>query len=105
MIILGLFAVGVILGLGFNIYALLACCVVVAPVIAFLPHSNGVAGTVIAVISALASLQAGYVVGLVTPTMGLAARVASERIANLFAKLAEGLSTLRHGRWRSRSQQ
>ena len=105
MVILALFAVGVILGIGFNAYALLACSLVVVPVVVFLPHSNGVAGAVIAVISALASLQVGYGVGLVAPTMRSAARAAFERSLNMLAKVTERLSMLRHGRWPSRSQQ
>ena len=103
MSFLALFVVGVILGLGFNIYALLACCVIVAPTTAVLAFSNGVVGTTLIVIWALASVQAGYVIGLLASTRVTESRPVFGQGANFFAWITMALHMLRAGMRRSRS--
>jgi hypothetical protein len=103
MSFLALFVVGVILGLGFNVYALLACSVIAASIAAVLSFSNGLLGTAITVISALASLQAGYVIGLLVPTgIGKSSPIFGQG-ANFLARIVVALQMLLAGRRGSRS--
>lgn len=103
MFFLALFVVGVILGIGFNVYALLTCCVVVALMAAAFSFSSGLVVTALTVISALASLQAGYVIGLVVQASVTTSRPTFGQGANFLSRIAVALQIFRAGRGRSGS--